>query len=509
MFESLKRLRPNKHFSSDFNLMSKLRRTILIFAAVFALTLQFFTQSAAQTVEVRIKIESDAPTILKIEGRFTDRNERNFSFLNSYAGIGNLGARIFDVNLKDKNARTVVYKKLIYGEYLAENDFSVFEYKIKLDDRKQLSAHVSHFSGENGFLMPGDLLPVLKDKSAAKITFEIPANLKISTNEKQLNANVFEVFDAEKAVFLIGKNIREKEFAVNNANLKITFAGEFLFSDEQAMQTAGEIFGEYQKLFGTIPNERTQIFLARFPPDIKFGRWEAETRGANVTIVSADMPFDTQSRQRLHEQLRHEIFHLWMPNNLNLSGSYDWFYEGFALYQSLRSGVQLNKLRFSDFLDTLARAHSTDSLQTQRKSLIDASNNRWNGANTQIYARGMLVAFLIDITVLRQTKGKQSLTEILHEIYRKHNLKNPRTEGNAAILAILQTNKYLSPIVEKYIKGAENIAWQTDLEAIGIESAEQNFNKKLSVKQKPNGRQKDLLDKLGYNNWRKLSPDKK
>ena len=311
------------------------------------------------------------------------------------------------MRLKSKNGQIVGYKKLIDGEFLAENDFAEFEYKLKLDVPKQMSAHVSWISGERGILMLNDLFPLSKDNSAAKITLEIPTNWKISTNEKQSGANVFEVADIEKAIFFIGKNVREKELKVGNSKLKLLISGEFLFSDEQVIQSASEIFAEYQKLFSAIPNEQAQILLVRFPSDVKLGRWEAETRGANVTIISADMPLNTQSFQRLHEQLRHEIFHLWMPNSLNLSGNYDWFYEGFALYQSLRLGVQLNKLRFNDFLDTLARAHSIDSLQTQKTSLISASNNRWNGANTQVYARGMLVAFLIDMTILRQSKGKK------------------------------------------------------------------------------------------------------
>ena len=70
---------------------------------------------------------------------------------------------------------------------------------------------------------------------------------------------------------------------------------------------------------------------------------------------------------------------------------------------------------------------------------------------------------------------------------------------------VLEAHGELSPVIAKYINGTENIAWQTDLEAAGIESATENFATKLKVKAKLNGRQKDLLDKLGYNNWRKNS----
>jgi len=57
-------------------------------------------------------------------------------------------------------------------------------------------------------------------------------------------------------------------------------------------------------------------------------------------------------------------------------------------------------------------------------------------------------------------------------------------------------------VIERYVKSAETIEWQTDLDAVGIESLTENFSTKLRVKTSPNGRQKDLLSKLGYNNQR-------
>ena len=315
--------------------------------------------------------------------------------------------------------------------------------------------------------------------------------------------------DVEKAVFYVGKNWRVREFAADSAKFDLIISGEWQVADNEAVQMASEIFSVYEKLFGGKPFERYQIFLGKFPPDIGTGRWEAETRGGAVTIFSSEMAFKTQSLQRLHEQLRHEIFHFWLPNGVNLSGNYDWFYEGFALYQSLKTAVALKRIRFEDFLDTLARAHSIDSLQSQRASLIEASKNRWNGANTQVYARGMLVAFLSDIALLQKSKGKNTLAEMLREIYQKHALSAPRQDGNTAILNIFERRAELRPIIEKYVKAAENIVWQTDLETIGIVSATENFTTKLKVKAGLSGRQKDLLDELGYNNWRKNSESSK
>jgi len=256
--------------------------------------------------------------------------------------------------------------------------------------------------------------------------------------------------------------------------------------------------------------ERRQVILSNFPAASSPGRWQAETRGNNVTIISSDMPFKSQSVQRLHEQLRHELFHLWIPNGVNLTGNYDWYYEGFALYESLKMAVGLNRIRFEDFLDTLSRAHTIDSAQTAgRTSLIQLSSNRFSGANTQVYARGMLVAFLCDLALLEQSRGKRSIEDVLRELFAKHRKPATPVDGNSAVLALLKSNPNVVSIVEKYVEGPDKLEWASELNAAGVEDIDGGPLTNLRVKEKLSGRQKALLDKLGYNNWRKLSPTSK
>jgi predicted metalloprotease with PDZ domain len=482
--------------------MSKPLKTISLTFAVFVLILQFFYNSYGQIVEIKINLDK---TETVISGKLDNSvPQKNLWFLQNYAGQVNLTERFSEISLHNQNGRIIEYKQLADGEFLAQNDFQTFNYKAKLTAINPTAmAHVSWLDGEQGILMLGDLIPQFGGKVSAKITFGLPKDWRVVSSETKTDENSFLVENVENAIFYIGKNVRE----LNTGNNKLNFSlsGEFLFKDEDAAQMASEIFADYENLFGGISPNRKQILLVRYPKDVKFGRWEAETRGSTVMILSADMPFSTQSEQKIHEQLRHEIFHLWVPNSLNLSGNYDWFFEGFALYQSLRTGVSVNRIRFEDFLDTLSRAFDIDTMISQKKSLIEASKNRWNGANTQVYARGMLVGFLIDAAILSKSKGKKTLSEVFREIYQKHNLSSERKDGNEAILKILESRRELRSVIEKYIKGAENIAWQTDLEGIGIETVTENFSTKLKVKTKLNGRQKDLLDKLGYNNWRNFS----
>ena len=460
----------------------------------------------AQDLEADIKINPNSPNIVQVSGRLLKKSPVNWFFTKTAASADNLGARIFDFQLFDRAHRAAAVKKLIDGEYLADAPAADFQYRINLAPLPNAAAraHVSWISGEQGILMLDDLLPQFSPDDqppAALIKIELPADWKIISGEKSTGGNVFEVKNVVKAVFAVGKGWRERK----TAHFNWAISGEWRFSDDEAAQTADEIGAGYEKLFGEMPGEKAQIMLAPLPKTANFGRWEAETRGQTLTILSADKPFPAQSIQLLHEQLRHELFHLWIPNNLNLNGNYDWFYEGFTVYLGLRTGLRMNRIRFEDFLATLAEAYRLDNLQTTQISLLESSKNRWNGANRQVYARGMLIAFLCDAAIIKSGKGGRSIENLLREIYDAHRFPNEAANGNTAILSVLKKQKPLNAIVKKYVEGAEKIDWESDLESFGIEAAAENSRAELRVKAKLNGRQKDLLDKLGYNNWRNIS----
>lgn len=496
-----KRRKAKHYFSSALDSMSiNKKRFLLCFAAL----LLFAGLAAAQDFEATIKVSSSGASVT---GKLLKQCGENWSFLKSVANAEKLGARVSDFELLDENNRAVSSKKLIEGEFLAEEKACGFQYQINLESLANVAttrAHVSWLEGEQGILMTGDLLPQFSIENqpfAGQIEFELPPDWKIISSEKNIGKNVFDVRDVNAGVFAVGKDWRE----TSSANLNLAISGEWQFEDAEAAQMANDIYEEYKKLFGENPRKKTQIFLAPLPKDARFGRWEAETRGANLTILSAGKPFKSQSIQLLHEQLRHELFHLWIPNNLNLDGNYDWFYEGFTVYQALRTGVATNQIRFEDFLATLAEARHSDNFQTSRTSLIESSKNRWNGTHSQIYARGMLVAFLSDVAVLKDSGGKRSIENIFQEIYQKHRFPNTKANGNAAISDVLKNYAPLAAIVERYIEDAEKIAWETDLQTLGIETNSENSFPKLQVKANLSGKQKDLLNKLGYNNWRKIS----
>jgi hypothetical protein len=473
--------------------MSKLFVSLSTLFVAFLLILQTFNNCRAQDIEAKIDVGRSSPQLVEVRGRFRTTVGRNFVIQRQYSGIPGLAERVSDVVLEDKDGKTIAYKQFMQGEYVAEADIASFRYTMNLRPlaAETAVARTSWLTGSVGLLFLDDLLPLIpgkKESVFSKVDLEMPNGWTIAGGRSSL-----ETADVDKTVFAIGRSLRE--IATPASDLRIVTEGEWKFTDADAKDFVGEIYGEYRKLFGGAPNNSPTIFLTHFPQNVGFGRWEGDTRGSTVTIVSSDMPFRTPSVQRLHEQLRHEMFHLWMPNSVSLSGNYDWFYEGFALYQSLKTGVALNRLRFDDFLDTLGRAYSIDSSLPNRRSLIDLSTNRVSGGDTELYARGMIVAFLTDVELL---KRKQDISSVLRKIFEQYRNSSMTGDGNAAVLKAIGL-----PDVERYVEGTERINWADALRSAGIESTEKGPVTTLSIVPKPSGRQRELLDKLGYNNWRR------
>ncbi|MEP7075090.1 MAG: hypothetical protein ABI878_04705 [Acidobacteriota bacterium] len=491
--------------------MSKLLRANLPVAVTFVLILQLFNNSSAQKISATIILDAVAKTAF-VDGKIHDNNvsvtPRNLSFLKDYAAIDRLGERIAGLALMDGDGRGVGLRQLSPGEFLAERPFVGCRYAVHLTPLKDpaASAHISWIEDDAALIFLDDLLPQFSGNGpvGVDVQFRLPTGWEIYTTERDLGGLSFQVTNATGAVFVAGKGIRSQTINSANRAINLYTGGDWQFTDEDAAGMVGEIFANYRSVFGADPATGTAVVLLKFPVAASNGSWEADTRGSTVSIVSSDMPFKTQALQRLHEQLRHEMFHLWIPNGIHLTGRYDWFYEGFALYFSLKNGVLLNRIRFDDLLDTLSRAYTIDSAQNPRTSLIDASRTRWNGGNTIVYARGMIAAFLCDIALLNGSRAKTNVSDVLREIFNKYRNTKGSVDGTEAVLKVLASHPELVPIIDKYIRGNSSIDWTADLQKAGILSEEKNFVTVLRAVEKPGGRQREILDRLGYNSWRKV-----
>jgi hypothetical protein len=476
-------------------LTPKKHSTVYLRILFILASLQFLTQAHGQVIEVEIAVDPTSRTAAVAGlfiGDFRPHNPLNVTFARQVAGNSDLGRRISNLQLTDKAGSAIGFRQLQKSEYIAAAEYSSWNYSVDLKSRDRLSlAHASWLDDNNGILMLDDLLPRFSTGNArlpAKILVKLPDGWNSVSSDQGVSVD-----NVGGAIIFIGKDLPNIDVKAKSGDVRLLISGEWLFTSDEAAAMAREIFDEYSHMLGGLPKRPYQIAIKRFPPQTPHSQWEAETRGRTVTIMSSDMPFRTQSLQRLHEQLRHEIFHLWFPNGIDLIGDYAWFYEGFAMYSSLKLAVKLNRIRFEDFLDTLGRAHTIDANSRPRRPLTDPGVDP-----TVRYARGMMVAFLSDIESLRNSGGKSDVTRSLRRLF----VDRPRL-GRGELASEAINTVVTASLIQRYVDGTELVDWTADVAAAGIESRQAGRTTTLSVAEKPNGRQKAILDRLGYNSWRK------
>jgi hypothetical protein len=459
------------------------------------------TTASGQPLDVKITLVPGSSPRVRVEGRRTGGSTA-WSFRNFYGSAGGLAERIENLALFGEGGAEVAVRKLAPGEFTSVSPASRFSYDLRLDPPAFVSdsSHVSWLAADHGLLMPGDILPL--PLTNAKVELTLPAGWNVSTAEERNSAGVFDVPDAERAVFAVGRGLRERRGRAGGLTFTLVTAGDWAFSDAEAAESAEEILKLHQETAGNSPFKRSLLVLLPLPQKGAAGNlWSAETRGSTVVLLSGRLPSRLAAKAQLDGALTHELFHLWVPNGLGLGGEYGWFYEGFTNYVALRAGMLRGQLTFHDYLNALGRTY--DSYRAARGpreiSLSEASQRRWSGSAALVYHKGMLVAFLYDLTLMRQTGGKISLAAVYRELFRRYGRGERREDGDRAVTEILGGVSGMRGFVEQYVEGPAEITLTPVIGSFGLKVEPGGARTHVGVNDSLAPPQRELLRKLGYN----------
>lgn len=453
----------------------------------------------AQTTEAKITVVSLTPPRVRVEGA-RESASKVWSFRNSHAGISGLGERIDKLTLTDERGADMPVRKLAPGEYEAARDAVRFSYEIKLDPPAGANdaAHVSWLNESRAALMPGDLLPLPPGR--ARVSLKIPAGWKLAALENSDAAGVLDLADAESSVIFVGRDVREKSARVRGMELKVAIAGDWAFTDAEAVEVAATILKEHARSIGDVPRRQALIVLAPFPKEASASQWAAETRGGTVLYLSGRAATKTSALARLSPPLLHELFHLWVPNGLKLGGDYAWFYEGFTNYQALRASQRLGYLNFGDYLAALARAYDAYEPLKARDtaSLLEASARRWTGSDALVYQKGMLVAALYDLNLRGATGGKRSLEDVYRALFQRRTHMDGG-DGNTVVLGALDAAAGGDDFSTRFIRGVRQLDLGAELSGFGLRAERIGSHTRVVVAETLSRPQRDLLRQFGYN----------
>jgi len=470
----------------------------MLFGACALLSFVPASLAKAQTLHARISVISVAPARIRIEAEFPNATNA-LSFRNSYAGVLGLGDRIETPEAIKVNGERVRLRQLVPGEFQTAEKFTQFTYEVNLADssRPAQMSHVSWLNQDHGLLMLADLLPQSTGNfSPTVIRFDVPMGWTVASNTKSEGAQ-FSTDDPENAVFLIGPAVHEERQRLA-ASFSLITSGKWPFPDRDAMRIAGEILKEYSRVTRFELKSNAVLMLIPYPGEAGPESWSAETRGNDVVLLLGRKASRKKVLSRLGIVLSHELFHLWVPNSLRLDGDYDWFFEGFTIYQALRMDLRLGLISFDDYLDTIASVYASylSSADRDKLSLIEASERRWTTSSSLVYEKGMLVGFLYDLSLRKLTGCSASIDDVYSDLFSLP----PTGQGNAneTIIKVLSKRDGLHSFAKDYVESAGKIDLDSVLSAYGIQVQRGSSGTKLVVGRDLSKEQRTLLRCIGY-----------
>ena len=482
-------------------------KKLLITAVAACGALLLFTNAAVaqvETVTITVVPESSAVRV-EVSGV----PQKSWSFRDTYAGVLGLGRRVRNFQAVDTPGARNSVRELAPGHFEFGTSVARVTYEVDLTPPTRASdaAFVSWLNNERGILQLNDLLPVIiRPPGSARVpvftTVYAPEGWSTHVNEEVASMRALGFAAAEDGIIVVGKNLRRSARASGD-RFKLLIDGAWAFSDEEAMETLLKVIRLHSEI-GPPPCNQVTLVLSTFPSGaIAANTWSAETRGCSVVLLMGQTPSRVGALAQLANALTHETFHLWIPNAVALSGEYDWFYEGFTMYQAARAAVRLGLVTWPEFLNAMARAYD-GSLATNAPplSLIDASKQRWTFGAPSVYSKAMVVAFLYDLNLRNQTGGKRSLDDVYRRVFRDHprgsSLKQAEADGNAVATTALRSELSSRNFVERFITSPVSIDLKNELAPFGLR-VEKLVRTHISVSEDVPKRQRDLLKQLGYN----------
>jgi len=445
------------------------RRMPLVIACCFLL-LAGLGETHAQTLRAQIKITSVAPARVQIDVQLPAATDV-LSFRNTHAGALGLGDRIERMEVCSGTTEVKI-KKLAPGEYQGEAKFTELSYEVNITEPAQPAqmSRVSWLNSTQGLLMLADLLPrgIRGTGSVASIDLEVPSGWSAASNISGKDHNYLTA-EPEHGVFLVGASVREKSVRIGAGTLSFITSDKWPISDDEALKIGEKLIREYSNMTGYSPKSNSSVMLIPYPGQEGPERWSAETRGNVVVLLLGRQASRKRVKAKLGIVLSHEIFHLWVPNALGLQGNYDWFFEGFTVYQALRMDLRLELISFETYLETIARVYDSYLLSpdADRWSLIEASELRWTTVSSLVYEKGMLIALLYDLALRSATNCQESLDDVYRQLFRQQQIR--QGSANETIIKVLSERTGMETFSRDYVEKTGRIDLEQALAPFGIQ----------------------------------------
>ncbi|MCC7331837.1 MAG: PDZ domain-containing protein [Flavobacteriales bacterium] len=317
--------------------------------------------------------------------------------------------------------------------------------------------------------------------SPCELKLEIPKNFQIATSLQKKSKNSFVAVDFHELVdspIIASIELKHHEFKVKNTLFHIWLNGECK-PDFRKLETDFSKFCSTQiTSFGEFPVKEYHFLIQILPFKAYHG-----VEHCKSTVITIGPGYDVFTNKDWYDEFlgisSHELYHTWnvkqirplemLPYNYSKENysNLGYIYEGITTYMGdkmlLTSGVfdfqqyakTFNELLFKHYHNTGRLNYSVE--QSSFDTWIDGYTKGVPGRKTSIYTEGALIAFITDVFILKNTKNKKSLNDVMKLLYTTFAKKDKGITGDDYKRAVEQiARKSYNKIFNSIIQGKED-----------------------------------------------------
>jgi predicted metalloprotease with PDZ domain len=278
-------------------------------------------------------------------------------------------------------------------------------------------------------------------------------------------------------------------FKTGGVQYEVAMVGGGKYDKERLKKDMAKIVDEETAIYGENPNQHYTFIVHNY---LK-GGGGLEHLSSTTLGASRDSYATETGYQNFLSLAAHEHFHLWNVKRLRpvALGPFDydnenyttnlWIAEGFTAYYQDIIVRRTQLYAPENYLAVLAAQINLLENQPGAKvqTLAESSYDAWikayrpneNSGNTTIsyYTKGALVALLLDLEIINDTKGKSSLDDVMRFMYNEYYKTKQRGYTDAEFKQGLEkfAGKNLDGFYAKYINGLNPIDYNSYLALAG------------------------------------------
>jgi len=391
-------------------------------------------------------------------------------------------------------------------------------YRVYANELAVRNCYLDH---EQGYLNPASVFLFVKgfENKPATLKVELPSEWKqvvTALKPKGTSNTEFEIQNLDEFIdspILCGNPVIVP-FEAGGVKHKVAFQGPANLNEEKIKSDFSKIIEAEKSVFQHHPCKE-YTFLVHHVAQGGGGLEHSHSSSLQTSPLTYDSETNYQNFLGL---VSHEYFHLWNVKRLRPKplGPFDyeqenyttmlWFSEGFTSYYDdfilFRSGIT-KKEKFLDVVaSNLSRVESVPGMYNQ--SLSEASLDAWikyyrpneNSQNSQsdYYTKGAAIGTLLDLIIIKETKGEQNLDNLMKEMYDEFyiskNVGFSETDFERHLGKKLGEKK-AKDFIDKFINGVEKPDWVKSFSDFGIKISDRNDLLKpltIGLKLQGNGR---------------------